>query len=298
MKTWLKITLVTAPVLVEPLSDFLVGVIGSGVEVDQLESSSQQIIKVYVDKESPTAEEVQQIINRISDYAQEMSNIFKVETPQLDHELIGEEDWGQTWKKHFSPYYLTPHLVVAPTWEKYEVQEEEKVMVMDPGMAFGTGHHATTSLVAQFMEEEILKRRNDRSVLDVGTGTGILGMAAALFGAKEVFGIDNDPVAVQIARENCRMNNLSGIMQVSEEPLENLTGHHSLVVANIIHDVLLSMSADLQRLTEIGGKLVLSGLLAGTQAESAKAVYERCGFILEELRTQQEWAALLMRRKS
>jgi len=186
MKSWLKITLVTDPVLVETLADFLVGIIGSGVEVDLAESSSQQIIKVYVEKENPSGEEVQQIITRISDYGGEMAEIFNVEAPKLNHEIIGEEDWGVTWKKHFSPYRLTPHLVIAPTWERYEAQGKEKVIVMDPGMAFGTGHHATTALVARFMEEEILERGNYHSVLDVGTGTGILGMAAALFGAVRV----------------------------------------------------------------------------------------------------------------
>lgn len=296
MKSWLKITLVTDPVLVEPLSDFLVGIIGSGVEVGLAETSSQQIIKVYVEKESPSAEEVQQIITRIVDYCQEIAEIFNVATPRLNHEIIGEEDWGVTWKKHFSPYNLTPHLVIAPTWEKYEVQGKEKVIIMDPGMAFGTGHHATTALVARFMEEEILERGNNQSVLDVGTGTGILGMAAALFGAARVLGIDNDPVAVEVARENCRMNNLQEFMQVSGESLENLTGQYSLIAANIVHDVLVSMSADLQKLTEMGGKIILSGLLAGDQAKSARAEFERCGFILEELRTEQEWAALLMRR--
>ena len=99
MKTWLKITLITPSVLVEPLSDFLVGVIGSGVEVDHAETSGQQVIKVYVEKESPSAEEIQQITTRIFEYAQEMSDIFKVDAPHLDHEIIGEEDWGQTWKK-------------------------------------------------------------------------------------------------------------------------------------------------------------------------------------------------------
>lgn len=298
MKNWLKITLVTDPVLVETLSDFLVGIIGSGVEVSLAETSSQQIIKVYVEKESPSAEEVRQIITRISDYGEEMAAIFNVEAPQLNHEIIGEEDWGITWKKHFSPYNLTPHLVIAPTWERYEAQGKEKVIVMDPGMAFGTGHHATTALVAGFMEEEILERGNCQSVLDVGTGTGILGMAAALFGAARVQGIDNDPVAVEVARKNCRMNNLQEVMQVSGEALENLTGQYSLIAANIIHDVLLGMSADLRTLTEMGGKIILSGLLAGTQAESARVAYERYGFVLEEQRTEQEWAALLMRREN
>ena len=297
MKKWLKISLTVDPVLVEPLSDFLVGVIGSGVEVGTA-NSSWQIINVYVEKESPSAHEIQQIITRIRDYGEELAGIFKSKTPRVHHEIIGEEDWGENWKKHFSPYYLTPHLVVAPSWERYEIQGDEKLMVMDPGMAFGTGHHATTALVAAFMEEEILKKGNDRSVLDIGTGTGILGMAAALLGAVEVFGIDNDPVAVQIAHENCRRNNLLGRMRVSDEPLENLTGSYSLIAANIIHDVLLSMSADLKRLTERGGGLILSGLLAGDQAESAKTTFTGCGFTMEQQRTQEEWVALLMRRQA
>lgn len=297
MKTWLKIILTVEPMLVEPLSDFLIGVIGSGVEVNADEISSRQIITVYVAKENPSPEEIRQITAHIVDYGQELADILKTAKPELDHEIIGEQDWGEEWKKHFSPYHLTPHLIVAPTWERYEVHGSEKLMIMDPGMAFGTGHHATTALVATLLEEEILTNGNNHSVLDVGTGTGVLGMAAALFGAQDVIGIDNDPLAVQIAGENVKKNTLQGRMRVSEEPITQLNGSYSLVVANIIHDVLLSMSGELQRLTSRGGKLILSGLLAGEQVESVRATFEKEGFSFEQECIREEWSALLMKKE-
>ncbi len=293
IKRWLKITLVVEPVLVESLADFLVGIIDAGVEFGVDEGVSLRTMNVYVEQENLNEAEMQAIVSLVVQHGRELADIFKVAEPQLTWELIEEEDWGANWKKHFSPFAVTANLVIAPTWEDYRAKGDEKVLVMDPGMAFGTGHHATTALVVQFLEDEILESGHCRAVLDVGTGTGVLGMAAALFGAEQVYGIDNDPVAVMVARENCKLNNLSEIMGVDEQPLAEVQKLYSLVVANIIHDVLIEMVADLNRVTEMGGKLVLSGILDGSQAESVISVYEKHGFSLEKMRSLKEWSALL-----
>jgi ribosomal protein L11 methyltransferase len=296
MKRWLKITVVVEPVLVESLADYCVGIIDAGVEFGVDENANLQTMNVYVEQENLNAEQMQAIVSRVEGHALELADIFKVEKPQLNWEVIEEEDWGANWKKHFAPFALTKNLVIAPTWEKYNAKDDEKVLIMDPGMAFGTGHHATTALVVQFMEEQFLQSAGCRAVLDIGTGTGVLAMAAALFGAKRVFGVDNDPVAVAVAGENCRLNNLAAVMQVGDQPLAGIDDVYSMVVANIIHDVLIDMAADMRRVTEIGGKLILSGILDGEQAESVLSVYAQHGFILEEQRSLKEWAALLLRR--
>ncbi len=296
MKRWLKITIVVEPVLVESLADFCVGIIDAGVEFGVDEEANLQTMNVYVEQENLSEEQMQAIVSRVDSHSGELAEIFKVERPQLNWEVIEEEDWAANWKKHFAPFAVTKHLVIAPTWEEHHAGGDEKILIMDPGMAFGTGHHATTALVVQFMEEEIFRAGTCRAVLDVGTGTGVLGMAAALFGAERVYGVDNDPVAVTVARENCRLNNLDEIMQVDDQPLAEINDVYSMVVANIIHDVLIDMTPDMRRVTEIGGKLILSGILDGAQAESALTWYEKHGFILEERRSFKEWAALLLRR--
>jgi ribosomal protein L11 methyltransferase len=298
MKRWLKITLVVEPVLVESLADFLVGIIDAGVELGVDDEVYMRTMNVYVEQENLNTSEIQAIVSLVEQHGQELATIFKVSGPQLRWEVIEEEDWGANWKKHFSPFAITPNLVIAPSWEDYTTKKGEKILVMDPGMAFGTGHHATTALVVQFLEDEILGRERCRTVLDVGTGTGVLGMAAALFGAEKVYGIDNDPVAVMVARENCQLNELADIMLVDDQALSDVDDSSSLVVANIIHDVLVEMASDMRRVTEVGGKLVLSGILDGSQAESAISVYEKHGFTLLKRRCMKEWAALLFKRIS
>lgn len=296
MKRWLKMTIVVDPVLVEAVADFLIGVIGAGVEVGVDEDIILKTLNVYVEKENPEEKELERITSQVERHLHHLAEIFQVDSPTLDWDIFEEEDWGRNWKKHFAPFAITPHLVIVPTWEEYRAGQGEKIITMDPGMAFGTGHHATTALVVELLEKEILQAGGVPSVLDVGSGTGILGMAAALFGAAKVYATDNDPVAVMAAMENCRRNGLAGIMEVGDTPLEELDGQYSLVLANIIHDVLLDMATELRRVTEVGGKLILSGILQGKQADSITTVFEENGCRLEEKIDREEWTALLFRR--
>ena len=142
--------------------------------------------------------------------------------------------------------------------------------------------------------KEVLESSDtDQRLLDVGTGTGILGIAAALFGAVEVLGIDNDPEAVSAAKENVARNRLQKSMQVSLAPLSTLEVSYDVVVANIIHDVLVELSADLIRLTTSGGVLILSGILIGEQVESVVSLFTEAGISLKKEQVSGEWAALM-----
>lgn len=296
MKRWLKMTIVVDPVLVEAVADFVIGVIDAGVEVGVDEDIILKTLNVYVEKENPEDKELERIIAQVEGHLHHLAEIFQVDAATLEWDIFEEEDWGRNWKKHFAPFAITPHLVIVPTWEEYGAGQGEKIITMDPGMAFGTGHHATTALVVELLEKEILQAGGAPSVLDVGSGTGILGMAAALFGAARVHATDNDPVAVMAAMENCQRNSLAGIMEVGDTPLAELDEQYSLVLANIIHDVLLDMATDLRRVTKIGGKLILSGILQGKQATTITTVFEENGCRLEEKIDREEWTALLFRR--
>lgn len=296
MKRWIKLSLITEPVLVESIADFLVGIVGAGVEVGVDEDVYLKSLNAYVEKENPSGEELEKILQQVVDYTAELAEIFQVNPPEIGWTVIEEEDWGKNWKKHFSPFAVTEGIVIAPSWENYLPKRGEKVLVMDPGMAFGTGHHATTALTLQLMKEAMEQAEGPQRVLDVGTGTGILGMAASLLGAKEVMGIDNDPVAVAAAAENIEKNSLSAVMAAGSTPLAQLEGTYSLVVANIVHDALIGMAADLHRLTMDDGVLILSGILRERQADSLAAVYEKLGFDLQRKKELDEWAALSFRK--
>ncbi|MFH0782708.1 MAG: 50S ribosomal protein L11 methyltransferase [Pseudomonadota bacterium] len=289
--TWLKITIETDPVLVEPISDFLVGVIDAGVETCAPDEPNFGTVIGYVQKVNPSPEEVAEIVDRVTSYLRELALVFGVPTPVLVPSFFAEEDWGSTWKQHFKPFTIVDGLVIAPTWEEYQPKVGEVVITMDPGMAFGTGHHATTSLSLELLRRT-LAAGSDTQVLDVGTGTGILGMAAILFGAANVLGIDNDPEAVAAASDNVQRNKLADRMQISLTPLGELSGEYQIVVANIVHDVLLHLAEDLTRLTTIGGVLILSGILVGDQVANIQKYFTEKGFQLLDLEERKEWAAL------
>jgi ribosomal protein L11 methyltransferase len=291
-RQWLKIAITTDPILVDAIEDFMVGITGAGVEFNVDQAEDKVLINTYFDKGQIDQTEIDLTLTRVTAYLQELAEIFEVALPTIESTFIKDEDWSATWKEHFKPFAIIPGLIIAPTWEPYDAQDQEKVIVMDPGMAFGTGHHATTSLSLQLLQEA-LTGRTESSVLDVGTGTGILAMAAALFGASRVLAIDNDPLAVTAAKENRDRNQLQQIMEVEITPLASLKEPFSLVIANIVHDVLLELAPDLGRLTADGGQLLLSGILQGQQVTNIVSCFEQLGFSLKKQEEKLEWAALL-----
>jgi ribosomal protein L11 methyltransferase len=293
--SWLKITIKTDPLLVESISDYLVGVLEAGVETGARDELLYGTVNGYIEKVNLQQVEVAQILTKVSAYLEELAEIFHVPKPILSSSMIDEEDWGKSWKEHFKPFAIVPGLVIAPTWEEYRPAAGEAVIVMDPGMAFGTGHHATTSLSVNFIRQTLAECTCQR-LLDVGTGTGILGMAALLFGAASVLGIDNDPEAVVAAEQNVRRNVLQDRMQVSLAPLSSLHDPFAIVVANIVHDVLIGMADELGRLTAGGGTLILAGILAGEQAGNIIDVFTAQGFYLSGEERRQEWTAFRFKK--
>ena len=287
-KKWLKIKITGDPSLTDALTDYLVGVFEAGVEIGVDDPAVTAFIELREDA---------QILEKIHQYARELAAIFKTEIPQITAEILQDQDWGSSWKVHFKPFAITPGLVIAPTWEQYQASGQEKVIVMDPGMAFGTGHHATTALCVA-MIDKALRQCPEKRVLDVGTGTGILAMAAMLFGASSVTAIDNDEEAVSAAIENAAFNGMAATIDVSGKLIDQLTGSFDLVVANIIHDALYAMVEDFARLVKPDGFLILSGILLENQVDSIQGRYREYGFSLVEQQEQGEWAALWLRRMS
>ena len=291
----LKLSICTDPVLVDPISDFLLGVTESAVEIEVDEQDGRQCLNVYLAEADMEEGRRRRIIHQIGAYLTELAQIFEVAAPSLAVSEYAEEDWGSNWKQHFVPFAIVPGLVIAPTWEQYQAAPGEQIIVMDPGMAFGTGHHATTSLCLALVRE-VVAGGGGRRVLDVGTGTGVLAMAAALFGAGRVLAIDNDPLAVAAASENVARNGLTTVVEVSAVALEQVAGRYTLVVANIIHDTLVEMAGTLDRVVEEGGALVLSGILQGEQTENIVRCFSGLGFESARIERRAEWSALLLRK--
>ena len=292
---WLELTITCSTQLTDAITDYLIGVFDAGVEVGVDDHLQEHAIHAYLEQANPTEEFIAGIVGQVGGYLSELADIFQVESPKLTTSVLEDEDWSSNWKKHFTPFAVSAGLIIKPTWEEYQPKNGEVVIEMDPGMAFGTGHHATTSLCLGFIRSVVESRPG--TVLDVGTGTGILAMAAALFGAPSVMAIDNDPEAVTAAFDNVAHNGLHDRVAVEITPLEELEGSYSLVVANIIHDALLMMVPALTGLTEVGGALVLSGILKEIQADNIIQVYEKAGFVLAGREEKDEWAALHLVKK-
>ncbi len=204
-----------------------------------------------------------------------------------------DEDWSTSWQQFFKPFAIIPGLVIKPSWESYEPKPDEQVIEMDPGMAFGTGQHASTRLALGLIHD-CFQKNPPKNVLDVGTGTGILAMAAVLFGAEQVVAIDNDLEAVRVATENIANNNLQYKINTSATELADIRGSFGLICANIVHDVLVDMAPAISRLLSPGGRLVMAGILRGNQEKSISNIYRQLNINLLTTAYEDEWASLLL----
>ncbi len=296
MKT-LKFKIELEAKLIDALSDYLIGVHNAATEVGVSDGGGSMILQAFAEMDLDTVQEADRLACQIGEYGRELADLFRCAPPVVAVEFIEDQDWSENWKAHFKPFAIVPGLVITPTWEQYKAREGEQVIVMDPGMAFGTGHHETTRLCLELLQESesII---SGCTVLDVGTGTGILAMASLLFGADRVVSVDNDLEAIRVARENSRLNNLSGRMEVSAAEIKNIETPFACVVANIVHDVLLELADDLARLTEEGGTLVLSGLLEGDQSDNLVHCFEQRTFHLKQKRTAGQWCSLLFEKSA
>jgi ribosomal protein L11 methyltransferase len=186
-------------------------------------------------------------------------------SPRIE-EIVGDA-WRDAWKEHFKPFALTPSITIVPPWISYEPQRsDEQVLELEPGRAFGTGLHATTALVSELLHDHRVALTN-RSVLDVGTGSGILALIALKYGARDALCIDNDPEVIDIVRENAERNHLSDRIVAREAVVETITSPYPVVLANIETKVLRVIAEDLTRVVAAHGLLILSGVLAAEHDE-------------------------------
>ncbi len=203
--------------------------------------------------------------------------------------------WAETWKEHFKPSRLGRRITVKPSWETYAASPDEVVLTIDPGQAFGTGTHETTRMCLRLIEDVFDGADPPRTVLDGGTGTGILGIAAAMLGAGRVLGIDVDPKAVETAAQNARINGVGARFESAVTPLGRLTGTYDLVAANVLAEILADLKAEIGARCAPAGALILSGILT-EKADWVTQEYAESGWRLAGRRDDGQWSALLLRR--
>ncbi|MBM9537709.1 50S ribosomal protein L11 methyltransferase [Desulfobulbus alkaliphilus] len=294
---WLKVTFFCPSPLLEPASDLMGVLSGSGVEISPEEAGGAFLSGFFRLGESHDPRAQRDVAEQtLAACVDEMTRLFALYNCSLDEPmttLLADQDWASSWQQYFKPFEMIPGLVIKPSWEVYQPAPGEHVLEMDPGMAFGTGQHASTRMASALIRQSLRECAVDL-VLDVGTGTAILAMTAARFGAGRILATDNDPDATTVARANILRNALDDQIEVVDTPLAAIAGAYQLVCANIVHDVLVEMAPELTRLTAIGGRLVLAGLLAGDQEQHVIAVYHALGCTLVNQLYEEEWVALLL----
>ncbi len=204
---------------------------------------------------------------------------------------VNEDDWANNWKKYYHPIRVGKNLVIKPSWIDYEKQENDIIVELDPGMAFGTGTHETTRMCMEHLEKYI--DENSR-VLDVGCGSGILSITSLLIGASEVTGVDIDPVAVKVAIENGEMNNFKSPQYNIKRGnlVDEAQGKYDVIVANIIADVIIGVCGDVKQFVAEDGVFISSGIIADRKDDVKKAFDEQGYTIIKEAE-EGEWVSFV-----
>lgn len=250
-------------------------------------SRDTAIIHIYISPEQSPTEAVAYLAARLD----QEPIPYRVDTG-----AVKEEEWSTAWKDYYHPTPIGKRLVVCPTWEEYAPKEDELVMRLDPGMAFGTGTHHTTRLCAGMLEEVITPGCR---VLDMGTGSGILSIAALLLGAGEAVGVDIDPVAARTAGENAALNGFGperftpvcGDLVHDRNLSERLGGGFDVIAANIVADVIIALAPAFPRHLKPGGTAVCSGVILPRRDEVIAAL-ERQGLAIRRVEETDGWCAI------
>lgn len=207
---------------------------------------------------------------------------------------VNEEDWSTAWKKYYHPTKIGQRLVVVPCWEDYTLKDGEVRVTLDPGMAFGTGTHETTRLCMQLLEEVV---KPNTSMLDIGTGSGILAITALLLGAKAAVGVDIDELSVKIAQENADLNHVGEqIKLVCGDLTDKISGRYDVLCANIVADVIIRLSRDIKQFMHENSVLLVSGIIDERCDEVVEAL-ESQGLALEQSVTENGWVAMRLSLK-
>lgn len=304
--SWLEIACDVPEEHSDVVAEFLTDLTGNGVCVDNLSvdafstseipESIRVVIKAYLPADSDPAPQMHELETFLSELSKRHpAAVFGA--PKLS--AVNAEDWSSSWKVHFKPLRVGKRLLIVPTWEEAAQLPGDLVIRIDPGMAFGTGGHETTRLCLELLESvmEGDPLLTVPSLLDLGTGSGILAMAASLLGAGRILALDIDPDAVEVARENLALNHLSDRVECGTVPLESLIECFDIILANILAEELVRLAPYLTERLHPGGSLILSGILA------EKEQLVRQGFDSQPLKYCQtvcdgEWVAMLYRNEA
>ncbi len=279
----MEITVLVHPEAAEGISDALFAVGSKGVAEERLPLHVK--MTAYLSAADEVEERLAAIRQRLA--ALEREGI-RLGPGTITHRAVLPQAWEDLWKQHFKVWRVAPGLVIAPSWEEYQPEAGECAVTLDPGAAFGTGDHPTTRLCLRLLVTHL--RPGDR-VADVGCGSGILAITAAVLGAREVLATDSDGGAVGVAAQNVRRNRVEGIVKVTQaDLLSDASGNFDLIVCNILAQEVMRLAADLRGRLNPGGKFIGSGF-QGPVATMVEDALVKAGLKMIGTMGEDGWAA-------
>ncbi|WP_435924867.1 50S ribosomal protein L11 methyltransferase [Paenibacillus sp. DYY-L-2] len=320
---WKELTIHTTEEAVEMISNFLHEAGAGGVTIEEhvdndkpRDTSLGQWFEIppndipegeaKISGYFPEGVDMDEVIAQVKERTEELRE-YDIDpgNPIISVRDVSEDDWANNWKQYFKPIRVSKRLTIKPTWEEYvPASPEEKIIELDPGMAFGTGTHPTTSLCLRTLEGVI---QEGDEVIDVGTGSGILAIGAVRLGASRVLALDLDPVAVSSALENTRLNGLEDRIQVVESDLLSVLKKGSsaevdvqlpvrVVVANILAEIILLFVEDVFEALQPGGYYIASGIYKNKE-QSVEEALTAAGFEIEQTVREEDWVAFVARKR-
>lgn len=302
---WLKVEITAPSELMDALNNFLEETGAQGVFSESIipqgaddfaePVSDEEVVKAFF----PVDIRQEKRLDAIRRYLKSLEDIFPdLKKPVMATETITDPDWGEQWKKYFKPIRVCKNIVVKPTWERFTPASRDIVVEIDPGMAFGTGQHASTRLCMEAIEDVILKDRSvaEWKVLDVGCGTGILGITAAKMGAQDVICVDNDPKATQIAAENAKINAVEESLRILNKDAASVSEPRNLIIANLTSKLLTKLHVQLVNLLMPEGYLIISGIIE----QDMPAIEEHflaLPVVKYDLLAEKEWVCYVLKKR-
>ena len=310
--TWIEIRVITKSEALEPISGIFYGLDCKGVAIEDpqdilgreqgpltwdfadinvLEHKGKfAVVKGYFSEE----DNIDELVKYIKEKVKEIKNMgFDIGLGTVEAEKMHEEDLANNWKKYYKPVKVGEKIVIRPIWEEYEKKDDEIVISLDPGMAFGTGEHETTRMCIKALEKYV---KSDSTVFDIGCGSGILSIAAAKLGAKMAVGVDLDPVAVESANENLKFNDVDNIKILEGNLIDVIDGKADIVIANIIAEVICILTEDVSKVINKNGYFITSGII-NDRVKMVTDKLEECGFEVIKINNDGEWNCIIAKLK-
>ena len=296
---WVELSAEVEPEAVESVAELFSSLGQGGVAIEEpvdaaaepgaivIDSTRPVVVKTYLPEDS----KIEAHVRRAEEALWHLSQLRQIGPLRVAR--LAEEDWAEAWKQFFFVQRIGERVIVKPSWREYQSRPNDVVLELDPGMAFGTGLHPTTRMCIVACERLV---REGMRVLDLGTGSGILAIAAARLGAASVLALDVDQVAVRVATENVAMNRLAERIQVHQGSVEQaMPGGYDLVLANIIASVIAELAPAMCAATAPDGLLVASGIIQERESLVVEAL-EAAGMRIEETVADGDWRAMVCRR--